>query len=141
MADGVAAQLDIGRLPAAERRGVRREARGDAEIVQQPIRLEAQKILRIELHRLLERAVEQTHIGQRKGARERRHFVRHGRRRCVRPKRGDRDGRADTSDRENDRVQPFHASPPLIHKGSRRPFRLSPDCSTHSRERRRCGRR
>jgi hypothetical protein len=58
VADGVAAQFDVGRLPSAERLRRRRQAGVDAEVVEQPIGIEAEQVLLIERHRLLERTVD-----------------------------------------------------------------------------------
>ena len=67
MADAVAAQLDIRRLPAAERLRRRGQPRVDAEVVQQAIGIQRQEVSLISSHRLFERTVQQPHRFRREG--------------------------------------------------------------------------
>ena len=69
MADAVSAQLDVRRLPAAQRLRRRGQAGVDAEVVQQPIGIERQEVSLIAGHRIFERAVEQPHGFRREGLR------------------------------------------------------------------------
>lgn len=64
MAQAVAAQLDVGRLPSAERFRRGRQARVDAEVVEQAIDIEREQVLLVTKHRVAERPVEQPDVGQ-----------------------------------------------------------------------------
>ena len=76
MPDRVTAQLGLGRFPAAERRGGGGQSRRDAEVVQQPIGVEAEQVLRVAEHGVTERPVEQLHVLHRERLRLRRRLVR-----------------------------------------------------------------
>ena len=77
VADCVAAELDVGRLPPAKRFSGRWQSRGHAEVVQQTILVEAEQVFLIANHRVAERAVEQTHVLQRERHRLQRDLVGH----------------------------------------------------------------
>ena len=75
VADTVAAEFNIGRLPAAERCGGGRQAGGDSEVVKEPALVQRQQVLLVPQHRLAERPVEQAHVLQVEVL----HLARHGR--------------------------------------------------------------
>ncbi len=64
VAGEVAAQLAVGRLPAAQRLGVRGQARVEAEGVQQPVGVDAPDEGQVPAMRLQQRPLAQAHVGQ-----------------------------------------------------------------------------
>ena len=62
--DAVAAQLDVGCFPAAERRGRGGQPGVEPERVQEPVEVQAQQELLVPEHGLPERAVQQAHVGE-----------------------------------------------------------------------------
>jgi len=63
--DRVPAQLDVGRLPPTQRLRGGWEAGVDAEVVQEAVGIEIQQQRAVEIHRPLERTVEEADLAQR----------------------------------------------------------------------------
>lgn len=68
MASGkVAAQLAVGSFPSAERLSIRVDSSRDAEVMQQTIVWDTDKIAAVDLHGLLQRPAAQFHVPHGKG--------------------------------------------------------------------------
>jgi hypothetical protein len=63
MAETVPADLALGLFPTPQGLGRRRQARAGANVVQQAVGVEAQQVLTVEFHRVLEGSVEQPYLG------------------------------------------------------------------------------
>jgi hypothetical protein len=60
------AELDLGLFPSAEGLGRAGESRGQAEVVEEAVRVQVAEVLAIPVHGLLERSIEKTDVRERK---------------------------------------------------------------------------
>ena len=73
MAEAVSAHLALGLLPSTQRLGLRRQPGVETEGVQQPVGLQRQQVLAVQLHGVLKRPVQQPHLVQLEGLDPARH--------------------------------------------------------------------
>src|SRR5262249_31136026 len=97
VAGRVSAELDVRRLPASQRLRGRRQARVHAERVEQPIRIEAEEVLLIQLIGLLERTIEQADVRERERARRQRRLLGNGHQRHERGQQRNQDSHIEKS--------------------------------------------